>query len=239
MRNLNQMLKAFVTIGATTALLGCEEIDPPKPVAPPVVRAAVNENVKPDASEDANVDASVNASVNVDANEPDSVDGILSATRKALADHELDRADRLARLAVRKAPKRSAAWNLLGRSQLSRGQRKEAIVSFEKSVELNPKSSFAYNNLGLALLYDGRYDDAVDALEEATSLDPVEPYMFNNLGMAYEHLDRLDEARDAYRQAVEGKNERAKQSLARLEGVKSVFRTARIDCDEDVVTDKE
>src|SRR5262249_21556144 len=100
MRNLNQMLKAFVTVGATTALLGCKEIDPPKPVTPTVVRASVNENVKVDASENvnesanvnvnesANVNANVNESANVNedvnAKEDDSVEGILSATRKAL-----------------------------------------------------------------------------------------------------------------------------------------------------------
>src|SRR4030095_8631307 len=121
----------------------------------------------------------------------------------------------------------------LGRAQLTRGQRKEAIASFEKAVELNPSSSYAQNNLGLALVYDGRYDEAVNALEEATNLEPVEGYMFNNLGMAYEHLDRLEEARDAYRQAVEMKNERAKESPARLEGVKSV-RTAKIDPPKDL-----
>ena len=124
--------------------------------------------------------------------------------------------------------------------QLTRGMRKDAITSFEKAVELNPKSSFAQNNLGLAYIYDGRYDDAVDALEEATELEPVESYMFNNLGMAYEHLDRLDDARDAYHKSAELKNERARENLARLEGVKSVFRTAKADpgkTTDDVSTD--
>ncbi len=50
--------------------------------------------------------------------------------------------------------------------------------------------------------------------------------MWNNLGMAYEHLDRLEEARDAYQKAAESSPTAPRDNLARLEGVKSVFRTA-------------
>jgi len=53
--------------------------------------------------------------------------------------------------------------------------------------------------------------------------------MWNNLGMAYEQLDRLDDARDAYDKAVAMNSERASASLTRLEGVKSVIRTAKVD----------
>ena len=111
------------------------------------------------------------------------------------------------------------------------GKRKEAIASFEKAVELNPHNSYAQNNLGLSLVYDKRYGDAARALEQAVELEPVEGYMWNNLGMAYEQLDRLEEARDAYGKAVEMENDRAKGSLARLKGVKSVIRTAKVEPD--------
>ena len=128
-----------------------------------------------------------------------------------------------------RSPKRSSAWNVLGRAQLVLGKRKEAIASFEKAVDLNSRSSYARNNLGLALIYDKRYEDAVDSLEQAVELEPVEGYMWNNLGMAYEQLDRLDDARDAYDKAVALDNDRASSSLSRLKGVKSVIRTAKVD----------
>jgi hypothetical protein len=53
--------------------------------------------------------------------------------------------------------------------------------------------------------------------------------MWNNLGMAYEQLDRLEDARDAYDKAVTMESDRAGASLARLKGVKSVVRTARVE----------
>jgi Flp pilus assembly protein TadD len=153
----------------------------------------------------------------------------LGGARKMLDAGKLDKALRLANLGVRRLPKRSVAWNTLGRVQLQMGKRSEAISSFEKAVELNPNNSYAQNNLGLALIYDKRFEDAVGVLEKAVELEPVEAYMWNNLGMAYEQLDRLEEARDAYDKGVQMESERARTSLARLEGVKTVFRTARAD----------
>ena len=67
----------------------------------------------------------------------------------------------------------TSAWNTLGRAQLKAGQRKDAIASFEKAVELNPKSTWAQNNLGLALIYDGKYEDAVVTLAAAMGSDPL------------------------------------------------------------------
>ena len=153
----------------------------------------------------------------------------LATARKLLDEKQYDKALKLAGIAVKKMPKRSGAWNTLGRVQLQMGKRNEAIESFEKAVELNPKNSYAHNNLGLALIYDKRFEEAIDTLEQAVELEPVEAYMWNNLGMAYEQLDRLDEARIAYNNAVEMDSGPAKDSLARLEGVKSVIRTAKVD----------
>jgi len=153
----------------------------------------------------------------------------VAAARKLLDDGNNGKALKQAKLAVARTPKRSGAWNTLGRVQLQMGRRKEALESFEKAIELNPDNSYAHNNAGLALIYDKQYDEAVEELQQAVELEPVEGYMWNNLGMAYEQLDRLDDAREAYEKAADMDSEKAKESLARLEGVKSVVRTAKVD----------
>ena len=155
----------------------------------------------------------------------------LGAARKLLDEDKPERAFKMATLAVTRMPKRSAAWNTLGRTQMRLGKRADAIASFEKAVELNDKSSYAKNNLGLALIYDKRFEEAVDVLEQAVELEPVTAYMWNNLGMAYEQLDRLEEARESYGKAADMDNGRARDSLARLLGVKSVIKTAKVDTD--------
>ena len=194
--------------------------EPPKPIAAPTPvetpPPAVAETAKPPVTVENDDDGP---------HPPDT----LATARKLLADKQYDKALKLANIAVKKMPKRSGAWNTLGRVQLQMGKRKDAIGSFEKAVDLNPKNSYARNNLGLALIYDKRFEEAVDTLEQAVELEPVEAYMWNNLGMAYEQLDRLDEARIAYNNAVEMDSGPAKESLTRLEGVKSVIRTAKVD----------
>ena len=140
-----------------------------------------------------------------------------------------DKALKLASIAVKRMPKRSGAWNTLGRVQLQMGKRKDAIESFEKAVDLNPKNSYARNNLGLALIYDKRFEEAADTLEQAVELEPVEAYMWNNLGMAYEQLDRLEDARVAYGNAVEMESDLARKAWPASKGVKSVIRTAKVD----------
>ena len=152
----------------------------------------------------------------------------LAGARKLLAAGNGEGALRLAKIAVLRTPKRSGAWNVLGRAQLVVGKRSDALASFERAVELNPESSYARNNLGLALIYDKHYQAAVDSLEQAVELEPVEAYMWNNLGMAYEQLDRLDDARNAYDKAVAMESDIADGNLSRLKGVKSIM-TAKVD----------
>jgi Flp pilus assembly protein TadD len=234
MRNWKFVVRSFAIASALT-LSACEDspaprhmqvtapVTTPTPVATPEAKPQPVVTAKPEAKPVAPTSA---VEDNTDADDDNGID-IVKDAREALDGNEIDRGMKLAKMAVKRQPKRSAAWNTLGRAQLKKGERKSAIESFKTAVELNPSSSYAQNNLGLALIYDGKYSDAVDALEEATQLEPVEGYMFNNLGMAYEHLDRLDDARDAYRQAFELDADHAKENLARLEGVKSVMRTAK------------
>ncbi|HZS36975.1 MAG TPA: tetratricopeptide repeat protein [Polyangia bacterium] len=245
MRNLKMMLKAFVGVAAVAGMIGCEEVDSPtaKVQSKPVVSSTIP-MTQPIATPVAKVEPKIEPKIEQPPKVVDEVadeDGmkpseLIEGARQALSSGETDRALKMSTLATKKAPKRSAAWNTLGRVQLARGQRKDAIASFEKAVELNPSSSWAQNNLGLALIYDGKYEDAIDALEEATQLEPVEGYMWNNLGMAYEHQDRLEEARDAYSKASELKNERARENFARLQGVKTI-RTAKADVEPTIAVE--
>ncbi len=250
MRNFQFMTRAFLGAAALSTLVAaCEEAEPPKKIA--AVATPAPAPSKPEVRVETPTPppkvevAKKTEAPKMEATDSDdgSVDELLGKARDAISTGELNRALKLARLATKKAPNRSAAFNTLGRVQLKRGERKDAIASFEKAIELNPSSSYAQNNLGLALIYDGNYEDAVDALEEATQLEPVEPFMWNNLGMAYEHLDRLDDAREAYKQAVAAASDAsggavAQGNLTRLAGVKTVkpMKTAKIDSVKSDVT---
>jgi tetratricopeptide (TPR) repeat protein len=252
MRTPSFTLKALTLLTLTTGLAACEDTakETPKPASSPSMVGEKTKAIDVPATPSMPVAPSpppmipetkkeepiakvkvIDEDSDGDDNQTATLTDLLARTRKALSEAETDRALKLATLAVKKAPKRSSAWNLLGRAQLQAGKRKLAITSFEKAVELNASNSYAQNNLGLTLIYEQRYDDAIDALEAAVEIEPVEGFMWNNLGMAYEHVDRLDDAREAYRKALELDNDNARESLARLQGVKSVVRTAKVDRD--------
>ncbi len=241
MNTFNRVMRGILAGAALTSLaslVACEEGMPAKPL-PQQARVATSPEVAEKSNQDmlaARVEPKgVVAVVEPKVPELDlksaklgSWAEVVARAREALDAGQLERARVLATVATKKAPDRSASWNLLGRAQLKKGDRAAAITSFEKAVELNPDSSYAHNNLGLAFIYEERFDEAIDELEDATDCMPVEGYMWNNLGMAYEHLDRLSEAREAYGKAAELEVPNARQNLARLEGVKSI-RTARAD----------
>jgi Tfp pilus assembly protein PilF len=246
--------KVLTAAALAVALVGCDEIDPastkarptpmvsptppptPMPLPPPVAMLPPKPQIEPQSeTELAKVETGKPQPFVL--SEEDKQDPI-KAARKTLEAGDREGALKLAQFAVRRTPKRSGAWNILGRVQLQGGHRKEAIASFEQAVELNPRSSYAHNNLGLALIYDKQFEEAVDELEQAVELEPVEAFMWNNLGMAYEHLDRLQEARDAYSNAIEMESGRARDSLARLKGVESVIRTAKVEPDKLLAPDK-
>ena len=87
------------------------EAPPPLPAAlppPPVVTAAVaTETVE-------------------DEDESLKPGDALGAARKLLDEDKPERAFKMAKLAVTRMPKRSAAWNTLGRTQLRLGKRQDA-----------------------------------------------------------------------------------------------------------------
>src|SRR5262249_40123110 len=134
----------------------------PTPTPPPAPTEAPAPTPPPTAATEI---AKAPTTVDNDDDGPHPVDA-LAAARKLLDDKQYDKALKLATIAVKRMPKRSGAWNTLGRVQLQMGKRKDAIASFEKSVDLNPKNSYARNNLGLALIYDKRFEEAADMLEQ-------------------------------------------------------------------------
>jgi len=239
MFNSVRFTKVLTAVAMTASLAACNDLaptgakkgpvvtttEPPKPIEAPAPTEAPPPNPSPTVATDVGKPP---VTVENDDDGPRPADA-LGAAREMLEEKQYDKALKLANIAVTRMPKRSGAWNTLGRVQLQMGKRKDAITSFEKAVDLNPKNSYARNNLGLALIYDKRFEEATDMLEQAVELQPVEAYMWNNLGMAYEQLDRLDDARVAYGNAVEMDSDLARESLARLEGVKSVIRTAKVD----------
>ncbi len=226
MRNFNAIIRSLLGASAFFTLVACEEVDPSEvaqqralaampvacPAPPPAPIAA-----PPTLPEKATTVTPPPALV-----EERPPRALITAARDALSTGELDRALRLAKAAVQRAPSSASAWNTLGRVQRKAGQRAESIVSFERAIDADPAAWWAHSNLGLALVDEKRYEDAVEELRDATRLGPASGDTFHYLAVALERLHRIDEARVAYQRAADRDQPEAVAALARLDGVRSI-----------------
>jgi lipoprotein NlpI len=67
-------------------------------------------------------------------------------------------------------------FNSAGVDYLSRKDSHNAVLAFEKAVEVNPEFVAAYNNLGMAYLQDGDRKAAKEAFAFALKLQPGNSY---------------------------------------------------------------
>jgi len=117
----------------------------------------------------------------------------------------LDDADRLAREAVRAAPRSDKAWRLHGQAALARGRPEEALADFHRALAIAPDDRDLI--LDTAEVYR-RLDRPQRALAtlailgESYGPNQTPPQVLALEGMAQESLDRSSDAIESYRQAV-------------------------------------
>jgi tetratricopeptide (TPR) repeat protein len=95
----------------------------------------------------------------------------------------------------------------LGTVLLQKGKVDEAMVHFQKGMEINPGYVEAYNNLGIALRQKGRVDEAIAHFQKVLEINPGYAAAHINLGNALLQQGRVDEAVIHYQQALQLKPE--------------------------------
>lgn len=96
-----------------------------------------------------------------------------------------------------------AAWEERGDYLLQRQHFREAIVAYEKALDLQPKDAELWIKQGKA--YEGiqQFDAARDAYQWATKFDPNNAQAWLKLGMLLENLSCLESALTAYDQVLQ------------------------------------
>jgi tetratricopeptide (TPR) repeat protein len=83
-----------------------------------------------------------------------------------------------------------------------RGQMKEAVQHFQKSVQLKPDFTWAWVNLGNIYTLNRDYNSAIPIYLKVLELVPDLSVAHNNLGCAYYNMGNIDSARIHYAKAV-------------------------------------
>ena len=82
------------------------------------------------------------------------------------------------------------------------GQVKEAIVAYQRSLELDPALDDAHINLGHAFLYEGKVEEAAASYQKAVDINPNFAEGHYGLGAAFRLQGKIEEAATSYRQAT-------------------------------------
>jgi tetratricopeptide (TPR) repeat protein len=102
------------------------------------------------------------------------------------------------------------AHNDLGNDLLQKGQVDEAMVHFQKALQLHPDFAAARYNLGLALFKKDRVDEAITQYQKVLQLHPDSADTHNDLGNALLQEGKVDEAIIHYEKALQINSDFAK-----------------------------
>ena len=94
------------------------------------------------------------------------------------------------------------SWFDLGIKQASAGDLDEAIISWEKALELNPNLAEAWHNRGSALGRLGNYPEALESFEQTLKIDPYNAQAWNERGHVLYQLKQWQGAVDSWEQAI-------------------------------------
>jgi len=120
----------------------------------------------------------------------------------ALTRREHDRVDRLLVECLKADPKFIEAWVLRGNSLNVLGRPFDAVLNYERALQLEPNRRDALTNVGIALADLGKFEAAEEAYKRSIRvLDAVEPRM--NLADLCVAMMRLEEGVEHYRRATE------------------------------------
>jgi protein O-mannosyl-transferase len=96
----------------------------------------------------------------------------------------------------------AVAHNDLGQALFQKKRPDEAIVHFQKALQIKPDYAEAHHNFGNALLQTGRADEAMLQYQRALDVNPQDARSHNNLGYVLLQKKRVDEAIVHFEQAL-------------------------------------
>ena len=109
--------------------------------------------------------------------------------------------------AIKKAPKKTAAYNNRGIVYDDMGEYAKAIEDYNTAIGLNPNYAHAYNNRGVAYKNIGDCGKAIADYGKAIELNPDYAIAYNNRGAAYKDQGDLQKAIADYSKAIELKSD--------------------------------
>jgi protein O-mannosyl-transferase len=111
--------------------------------------------------------------------------------------------------AVRKSPLKARPYINRGLAYQDKGNFDQAILDYNKAIEIKPNLAEAYINRGLSYQDKGNFDQALLDYNKGIAIKPNLAEAYYNRGLAYQDKGNLDQAILDYNKAIEIKPEYA------------------------------
>jgi len=95
---------------------------------------------------------------------------------------------------VQKSSQKARPYNNLGNAYIMQGDFAQAMVDFNKAIELNPNFGFAYCNRAASYLRQGDFNHAIDDYNKAINNDPEYTRAYWGRATTYYDLRKYDKA---------------------------------------------
>ena len=104
---------------------------------------------------------------------------------------------------VEKSPGISRPHNNLGIYLMQQGKIDEAIIHFNKALQIKPHDTIPHNNLGNAMKKQGKIGEAIIHYRKALKIRPSNAKAHNNLGAVLLQEDNINEAMSHFNKALQ------------------------------------
>ena len=109
---------------------------------------------------------------------------------------------RMLRQLIARYPKEKNAHHILGWCYHRIGLFEEAIVEYEKALELDPNYGMSLNQLGYIYLNRKDYDKAVEYFQKYATVSPGDANPIDSMAEVYFRMGKLDEAITKYQEVL-------------------------------------
>ena len=99
-------------------------------------------------------------------------------------------------------PRSLALHEIIGAAHMGLGLFIQAMMNYQKVLELNPKHTDALNNLGMILYEQGKFPEAVESYQKAVDIEPDFADAHYNLGNSLKKMGDLRKAVESYRASL-------------------------------------
>lgn len=104
---------------------------------------------------------------------------------------------------LKKSPNKARPFYNYGREVAFAGQASEALMYYDKAIQLNPRFRDAYYNRGIAYGKLGNHNQAIGDFNRAIEIDPKYAEAYNSRGIAYNNLGNYTLAIGDFDRAIE------------------------------------